>query len=207
MLASINPLGERSRNSRWGVTFTAYLVGSVAGGATIGVLFGFAGRVWDATPLRPGPAVVAVVVVACCIAGVALDAGVGGLRLPSVRRQVNEDWLVEYRGWVYGLGFGYQLGLGVVTIVSSASVYVALALALLTRSVTGGLLVGATFGLVRALPLLAVARVREASALRHRLRRAQAIDRPARRAGAAVLVAASVAAVGALAAQGAAWAS
>src|SRR5712691_4970724 len=135
MLASINPLGERSRNSRWGVTFTAYLIGSVASGATIGVLFGFAGRVWDTTPLRPGRAVVAIVVVACCIAGVAVDAGVGGLRLPSVRRQVNEDWLVEYRGWVYALGFGYQLGLGVVTVVSSASVYVALALALLTRSV------------------------------------------------------------------------
>ena len=36
-----------------------------------------------------------------------------GRRLPSWRRQVNEDWLVGYRPWVVGGGFGLQLGAGV----------------------------------------------------------------------------------------------
>ena len=47
-------------------------------------------------------------------------------RMPGPRRQVNERWLDEYRGWVYGLGFGAQLGLGVSTVVSSAATYVAI---------------------------------------------------------------------------------
>jgi len=38
MLASINPLGERARNQRWGVTYAFYLLGSVAGGATLQAL-------------------------------------------------------------------------------------------------------------------------------------------------------------------------
>ena len=37
----------------------------------------------------------------------------------------------EFRGWVYGLGYGAQLGLGVSTVVSSAATYVALLAALL----------------------------------------------------------------------------
>lgn len=207
MLASINPLGERSRNSRWGVTFTAYAIGSVAGGATVGALLGLAGRAWEATWARPGPGLTAALVVACCVAGLVVDAGVRGLRVWSVRRQVNEDWLVEYRGWVYGLGFGYQLGLGVVTIVTTASVYVTCALALLTRSVTGGLVVGVTFGLVRALPLLAVARVREPGLLRRRLRGAQAVAGPVRVATVAVLAATAVLAGAAVASHGGPWAS
>ena len=43
---------------------------------------------------------------------------------PGPRRQVNERWLDEYRGWVYGLGFGAQLGLGVTTVITSAATYV-----------------------------------------------------------------------------------
>ena len=39
-------------------------------------------------------------------AGLWLDLGILGLRLPTTRRQVNEDWLGRYRGWVVGVGFG-----------------------------------------------------------------------------------------------------
>ena len=38
-----------------------------------------------------------------------LDAAPGGV--PSPGRQVNHRWLDEFRGWVYGLGYGAQLGL------------------------------------------------------------------------------------------------
>jgi hypothetical protein len=76
--------------------------------------------------------------------------------VPGPRRQVNEEWLDRYRGWVYGAGFGAQLGTGVMTIVTSAATYVTLLAAFLAaRPLAGALIVG-VFGLVRGLtPLIA----------------------------------------------------
>jgi sulfite exporter TauE/SafE len=165
MLASINPLGERSRNSRFWLTFVAYLVGSIAGGAALGALLGAAGAGAHAL-VDWTPTVTAAAVLVICAVALAVDLGIGGLALPSIHRQVNEDWLSEYRGWVYGVGFGFQLGLGVVTIVTTATVYVAFVLAFLVASPAAGAVVGATFGLVRALPMLAVGGVREPGRLR-----------------------------------------
>ncbi len=146
MLSSIHPLGERSRSSRWWVTATAHILGAGAGGATIGVLSGTVGWLalgWVGDSVRLG----ILGVVALFAAGI--EAGVLKVKLPSWHRQVNEAWLDEYRGWVYGAGFGYQLGLGVVTIITSATVHVLLTATLLTASPLGGLFVGAVFGFVR----------------------------------------------------------
>jgi hypothetical protein len=110
---------------------------------------------------------------AVCLTGAAIDLGIGALGLPTVRRQVNEDWLVRYRGWVCGVGFGFQLGLGVVTIVTSATVYVVFVLALLSASPAGGCALGAAFGLVRALPLLTMRRVNSPARLNSAHRRMQ----------------------------------
>ena len=49
-------------------------------------------------------------------------------RVPSMRRQVDEDWLSRYRRWVYATGFGWQLGTGVTTIVTSRVTYALLVL-------------------------------------------------------------------------------
>src|SRR5918994_3617226 len=137
MLASINPLGERSRDSRFAITFTAYLVGSLAGGAALGGAVGLAGEGGHAlVPWSAGATAIAVVVL--CAAAAALDVGVFGLRIPTIRRQVNEDMLNDYREWAYGLSFGFQLGLGVVTIVTSTTVYVTFALAFLSASWPAG---------------------------------------------------------------------
>src|SRR6185436_309439 len=84
----------------------------------------------------------------------------GGRRLPTVHRQVDEEWRTRYRGWVWGLAFGFQLALGVVTVVTSSTVYLTWLAALLSGSVRGGVLIGVTFGVVRALPIFSVARVR-----------------------------------------------
>ncbi len=150
MLTSITPLGERGRGNRWGLTVTAYAVGCLLGGATTGALLGALGVL---LPTLPALGLAGAV----CLLAAALD-----LRprwLPVGRRQVDEDWLGRYRGWVYGAGFGYQLGLGVVTIVTSASTFALLAIALLTQSVPAGTLVGAVFGAARALPALLLRRV------------------------------------------------
>jgi hypothetical protein len=80
--------------------------------------------------------------------------------VPGPHRQVNERWLDEYRGWVYGVGYGAQLGLGVTTVVSSAGTYVAMAAAFLAERPAAGALIVGCFGAIRGLTLLAGARVR-----------------------------------------------
>jgi sulfite exporter TauE/SafE len=184
MLASIHPLGERARRSRWWLTTTFYVAGSVAGGAALGATVGALGY---SLGLSLSPWMVA----AACVIAVALDL----TAVPSLHRQVNEDWLRRYRGWVYGVGFGFQLGLGVVTIVTTAAVYAMVALAALSGSIAGGAVVGAVFGLSRALPVLATARVRRPEQLRRFHRRIAVAASPVRAAATSTLVIAAVAVV------------
>jgi hypothetical protein len=110
-------------------------------------------------------------VILACLAGAALD--FSGRRPPSIHRQVDENWLGKYRGWVYGLGFGLQLGLGVVTIVTTASVYTVVAVSVLIGSPGFGALIGGIFGLGRSLVIVRVARVRDPGSLRRMMRRLQ----------------------------------
>jgi hypothetical protein len=189
MLASIVPFGERARNRRWGVTVAAYLVGSLVAGTALGTTFGLAGDVVLGDGLG-GRTLFAVAALACA-AGAAFDLAVGGLPLPTVRRQVNEDWLNRYRGWVCGVGFGFQLGLGVVTIVTTATVYLVFVLAFLSASWVAGAALGATFGLVRALPLLLLHGVTTPDRLRQAHRRMQGWAPAARRAAVGVQCAAA----------------
>jgi sulfite exporter TauE/SafE len=202
MLASIHPLGERARRSRWGVTVTAYLLGSVAGGTGAGAALGAAGAALFALLPAAGTVRVWSVAVACVLAA-AVELRAGGLRLPTVRRQVDEDWLARYRGWVYGAGFGFQLGLGAVTIVTTAGVYLAWALALLSGSFGRGAAVGVVFGAARAVPVLAMGRVQRPDQLRRLHRGFQRWAGTAARITAATM--AVVAAVAVAASAGAAW--
>jgi MFS family permease len=176
MLGSITPLGERSRGRRWGVTVTAFALAAVAAGAAAGALLGAAG---GAAGAHAGMR--AWLLAAAVAAAIAVDAA-PGLHAPGPRRQVNEEWLHRYRGWVYGAGFGLQLGLGVTTIVSTAAVYATAAAAVLSGSAAAGAAVGAAFGAARAVTLLSARRVREPRALAALERRLQAWERPARSA-------------------------
>lgn len=192
MLTSITPLGERGRASRWSVTTTAYLLGSVLGGLVVGAL---AGAVGELLPLStPGVALAAYLVLGVA-AGLGLLVELGRLPVPrGLQRQVDEDWLHRYRGWVYGLGFGAQLGAGAVTIVTSPTVYLTGALALLTGSPLRGAAVGVTFGIVRALPVLVARRVTTPARLVAAMRRLSSLEPVGR--GAAAVALASVAAAG-----------
>jgi sulfite exporter TauE/SafE len=158
MLASITPLGERGRGSRWGVTVAFFTVGSLVAAAAVGALLGELGRLTWPGPAAAGNARLAILAVTLAGA-IVLDLGAGGLSIPSLRRQVNEDWLQEYRGWVYGLGFGFQLGLAVSTIVTTAAVYVTLVAAWLSADPLLGAAVTGAFGLARAASLLVAAGV------------------------------------------------
>jgi MFS family permease len=148
MLASITPLGERSRGFSWGLTAWAFTAGAVGAGALAGAVAGALGSLAPAGTWRD------VAALALLALALAVDASPLRRHLPTMRRQVNEDWLTRYRGWVYGVAFGAQLGTGVVTIVTSAAVYAAALGALLCGTVASGAVVGAAFGGIRALSLL-----------------------------------------------------
>jgi hypothetical protein len=186
MLASITPLGQRGRGASWRRTVTAYVVASVVGGALVGVLLGLLGDVaWRSAP--PTWALVAVGIAALAVA--VLD--VTG-RVTGPQRQVDENWLTQYRDWVVGLGYGFQLGVGGLTIVTSATVYLTWLLEALTARPVAGAAVGAVFGLARALPLLTTRAVVDPETLRAAHRRWQSAALPVRRAAAGTAAAAGV---------------
>ena len=186
MLTSITPLGERGRRRAWGPTVTALGVGSVVGGMGAGASAGLLGSalalVW-----RPGPGATAVLLAGLAALAGMFDSRSLGWKLPTVRRQVDEEWLTRYRGWVVGLGYGVQLGAAVTTIVTSASVYLLLAVALLTAAPVAGAVVGATFGLARALPVYGARRVTSPQRLATASRRLDAWAPHAARTTAVVL--------------------
>lgn len=180
------------------MTTAWYLLGSTAGGAALGVL---AGALAVAVSERSSGSR-ALLILAAMTCAVAALSDARGIRPLSWHRQVDETWLQRYRGWVVGGGFGIQLGFALVTIVPSASVYAALALAVLTGSFWGAVAVGTTFGLVRALPLLAVRRVRSGDALVALHRRVNAIAPRARAVTVAVLAGGALALLAAAAGTG-----
>lgn len=153
MLASITPLGERGRGFSWPVTVSAFAGGAVLAAGLAGALAGALGSLAPGGTWRTGVALGVVV------AALGVDAGPLRRRLPTTRRQVNEDWMTRYRGWVYGVAYGGQLGLGLVTVVTSAAIYAAALGTLLCGSIEAGALVGGAFGLTRALTQLTTARV------------------------------------------------
>jgi len=145
--AQIHPLGERSRGNVWGVTMTAFTVSSIAAGAALTALAGFAGSL----VVDIGDAALWTVAAMAAAAGL-LD--LSPLKPWTPRRQVNENWIGRYRGWVYGAGFGLQLGLGFAVFVMSWGYWAMLGIAFVTGSAASGAILGATFGLGRGLILL-----------------------------------------------------
>jgi hypothetical protein len=185
MLASITPLGERSRNARWGVTVFFFALASIAASLAVGALAGEAGALILGPATPPAAARRAVLA-----AGLAL-AAVGDLAsersLPWPRRQVDERWLRELRGWAYGAGFGAQLGAAVATVVTSAATYVMLLGALLAGRLAPGAAIVGVYGVLRGASLLATGRVRDPSALVALHRRLRASEARVRYSTAALL--------------------
>lgn len=182
MLGSITPLGEQGRGNRWWLTAAAYAAASALGGLLVGAAAGAFGTGPRLAGLSLPPAAALLLLAGAALLGLAADAGLVGLGLPTLRRQVDERWIGRYRGWVVGVGFGFQLGLGVATIVTASATWAALAAALVSQSIVGGAVIGLTFGLVRAVPLLLAARTSTPDAVRRLHQRLAAWGRPADRA-------------------------
>ena len=165
MLSSIHPFGERSRNNQFAGTAIAHVFASTLGGLILGVLAGGVGALLTFVLAIPSTARTAIVFVAAGIATI-LEATKRERILPTRARQVNENWIQTYRGWIYGAGFGAELGFGISTIITTTLVHLlVVTMVLLGDPVTTAFL-GALFGLVRGATLLAGARVDSPERLR-----------------------------------------
>ena len=165
MLTSINPFGERVKGNRFGLTAGAHILGSLVGGLALALAVGTIGRLaFGSLSVGTRAAILGV----AAMVGVALDLWFGrsGRRFPSSRRQVDEAWLDEFRGVVYGFGYGVQLGVGVATIIPSAIIWVAIIAMAVQTTMAATLAVGAVFGIVRGLDLLRVVHVVDVAKLR-----------------------------------------
>jgi len=182
MLSSIHPLGERTRHNTWAVTVISFIIGAVFGGAGLGAVSG--GMGWIVHQVVAWSVSVAFTLAVAAVALATLGDIVRGSRaLPWPERQVNEDWLTTYRGWVYGVGFGFQLGGGLFTYVTTLGVLAMIAVATLTASPILGGIIGAVFGLFRGLAVLTTARVRDPRTLRSFHQSMNRLAQPVRRSG------------------------
>jgi len=180
MLSQITPVAEAGRQQNFGRTATWFVIGAVLGGFSLGALIALGAAAVSATALTESTALA--LVVAASIGAALVDGRVLGSGPPFLRRQVNEDWLSNYRSWVYGGGFGWQIGFGITTYVMTAAVPLMIVLGALTGRPWAGVAIGAAFGLTRGLAVLTGARVRNPAALYALHRRFDALAEPVRRA-------------------------
>ena len=165
MLSSIHPFGERSRNNRFVSTAAAHIVGSTLGGLVLGLLASTLGALLLVVFPLPTIVRVGLVAVAAAIATV-LEATKRERLLPTRTRQVDENWIQNYRGWVYGGGWGAELGFGISTIITTTLIHLLVVTIVLLGDVVTGTLLGALFGAVRGATVLAAARVDSPDRLR-----------------------------------------
>jgi hypothetical protein len=164
MLASITPLAETGRGNRFRTTATWFVIGSVAGGLSLGT--GMAALAAGVHALALSPTTIGIAALAAAGLAMASDTGVAGFRLPVHYRQVNERWLDQFRPWVYAAGFGWQIGTGLATYITTSAVYLMIVLGALAGHPVWAIALGAGFGLVRGLSVLLGRTITSPDALR-----------------------------------------
>jgi MFS family permease len=193
MLSQLTPLGERARGRRFGVTAAWFIAGALLGGAMLGGVTAALAAGVGATDLSASGALAVAAVLA--LASAALDAHLVGVGPPYFRRQVDEEWLVKYRAWLYGGGFGWQIGTGVTTYIMTTAVFLTIALGALTGNPLAAFVICLVFAGARGLAVLLARRITTPAALASFHRVFDALGPKVRRAVIAVqIVVAAVAA-------------
>jgi hypothetical protein len=190
MLSQLTPMAEAGRGRTFGKTAAWFVAGAIVGGLTLGAVIALGALAIAATGVSNTTAVA--VVAGAAFLAAAVDARVLGFGPPFLHRQVNQEWLVEYRSWVYGGGFGWQIGVGVTTYVMTAAVPLMIVTGALGARPLAALGIGALFGLVRGLAVLLTARLRNPAALTAFHRRFAALGEPVRQAVIVVQLAVAV---------------
>src|SRR5262245_26382201 len=163
MLSQITPIAEAARGNRFGRSAAWFVAGGVAGGCTLGLLMAAGAAIAHAANLTSTAALV--VIAAAALGTAAVDARLFRVAPPFLRRQVNEDWLANYRPWVYAGGFGWQIGVGVATYIMTAAVFLLIGVGVAGASPVAAVVVGVVFGLLRGLAVLLGAPLRTNAAL------------------------------------------
>ncbi len=152
MLSTITPLAERLRGHSYGVTASWFVLGSMAGGASLGVLCALGAVLVHAVGLGTTFALWSSATVG--VIALLADGNVRGFNLPAIPRQVNEQWVDRYRPIVYGIGFGWQIGAGFTTYVMTAANYVLVSIAISSGSPLTAFSLCVLFGIARGAGIL-----------------------------------------------------
>lgn len=151
MVETLGLAGERGRRLTVGAACAAFVPGALIGGvATFGLLSGVGELVHGAGRVA--------YLIAAGIAVAAAAAEARGLRIaPQIRRQLPERWRWTMPLPVAGLLYGVLLGLGFTTFVLSFGVWALAGISLALGDPHAGLVIGAGFGIGRAIPIVVVA--------------------------------------------------
>jgi sulfite exporter TauE/SafE len=140
-----------SRSGMWfayGVWSILWLGAHAAGGAGIGFLMGFLGRLVPLQARAPWWILAALLAL-----GGLHHLGLVRLWMPQLHRQVARKWMKRPLAWT-ALVYGFQLGSAVCTRITNFATYAALAAAFLSGSPGGGAVTMLVFGFFRALPAI-----------------------------------------------------
>jgi hypothetical protein len=190
MLSQITPMAEAGRGHKFARTARWFVVGATLGGITLGCAIAVGAFAIGSAHVSTNAAVA--LTAGLALMGAAVDAHLFGFGPPFLRRQVNQDWLSNYRSWVYGGGFGWQIGVGLTTYVMTAAVPLMIAVGALTGNPLAAAAIGTLFGLARGLAVLLGGRVRTPAALIAFHRRFEALGEPVRQAVIAIQLAVAV---------------
>jgi uncharacterized membrane protein len=190
MLSQITPMAETGRGRKFGHTAAWFIAGALLGGLTLGVAIAVITLVVGAAGLSDSTAIA--LVTGSAFLSATVDTKLLGVGPPFLCRQVNQDWLLNYRSWVYGGGFGWQIGAGVTTYVMTAAVPLMIVVAALGASPPAAIGIGMLFGFVRGLAVLMGARLRSPAALTEFHRRFDALAEPVRQSVIGVQLAVAV---------------
>jgi hypothetical protein len=131
----------------------SWIVGHLVGGMVLCGLLGFIGSIFSLSVLNFCLIFLGIL---CCL-GTLHQFKIIHLPMPQFSRQVSRLWLTEYHQNFTAFGYGFQLGSGVATRIKTITTYVVIGFALCSGSLYNGALIGAFFGLSRAiLPLILV---------------------------------------------------
>lgn len=145
------PVVHGNRRSRRRLYY--HLGGLAVGGGTLGLLLGSVravvlgpARPWNRAPLAAGLAA------ALALAYSARQLGFWRVPMPQLKRQVPARWRMRtsrHTAFLYGLG----LGLGILTHITSPAIYVAIGWTIVAGEAIIGLIVFASYGVARGVPL------------------------------------------------------
>jgi hypothetical protein len=195
MLSQITPLGARARGHSFAFTATWFVGGALVGGAMLGAFAAALAAL--ASAIGPTATTALGITAVLALLAAASDAHTFGIGPPFLRRQVNEEWLVRYRSWLYGFGFGWQIGTGVTTYIMTTAVLLTVGIAVLTASPLAAFVICMVFATTRGLAVLLAARITTPAALAEFHRRFDALGPSVRRAVIGVQVAVAAIAAGA----------